>query len=152
MKNLKNNKGFSLVELIIVIAIMAVLIGVLAPQYLKYVEKSRVSADGDTVSQIQKAVETIVSDPDNTTVDGNFDVTINATGTTVTGTDATDAATELGKVMSGYATQKLKSKTYLANTQVTISVTWTTDASGVSLPSVTVTGVPSGSTGTTPTP
>ena len=40
-----NNKGFSLVELIIVIAIMAILVGVLAPQYLKYVEKSRVSAD-----------------------------------------------------------------------------------------------------------
>ena len=35
------NKGFSLVELIIVIAIMAVLVGVLAPQFLKYVEQSR---------------------------------------------------------------------------------------------------------------
>ena len=40
-----NNKGFSLVELIIVIAIMAILVGVLAPQYMKYVEKSRISAD-----------------------------------------------------------------------------------------------------------
>ena len=34
------NKGFSLVELIIVIAIMAILVGVLAPQLLKNVERS----------------------------------------------------------------------------------------------------------------
>ena len=32
------NKGFSLVELIIVIAIMAVLVGVLAPQFIKYLK------------------------------------------------------------------------------------------------------------------
>lgn len=40
-----NNKGFSLVELIIVIAIMAVLIGVFTASYLKYVEKGRESVD-----------------------------------------------------------------------------------------------------------
>ena len=40
-----NNKGFSLVELIIVIAIMAVLVGVLAPTYLGYVEKSKYRTD-----------------------------------------------------------------------------------------------------------
>lgn len=46
------NKGFSLVELIIVIAIMAVLVGVLAPQFLKYVERSRKSTDVQNVASI----------------------------------------------------------------------------------------------------
>ncbi|MDD6381391.1 MAG: prepilin-type N-terminal cleavage/methylation domain-containing protein [Lachnospiraceae bacterium] len=41
----KNNKGFTLIELIVVIAIIAVLAAILAPQYLRYVEKSRVTSD-----------------------------------------------------------------------------------------------------------
>lgn len=40
-KKRDKNKGFSLIELIVVVAIMAVLVGVLAPAYLRYVEKSR---------------------------------------------------------------------------------------------------------------
>lgn len=58
-----NNKGFSLVELIIVIAIMAVLIGVLAPQYLKYVEKSRRSADATMADEFVQALQIAASDP-----------------------------------------------------------------------------------------
>ena len=59
-----NNKGFSLVELIIVIAIMAILIGVLAPQYIKYVEKSRRSADIDLLDSVYTACSVAASDPE----------------------------------------------------------------------------------------
>lgn len=52
-----NNKGFSLVELIIVIAIMAVLMGVLAPQLLKYVEDSRVQSDETAMGEVANAVK-----------------------------------------------------------------------------------------------
>lgn len=59
-----NDKGFSLVELIIVIAIMAILIVVLAPQYLKYVEKSRVSSDQTSIVEFINAMQVIAADPD----------------------------------------------------------------------------------------
>ena len=58
-----NNKGFSLVELIVVIAIMAVLIGVLAPTFTKYVERSRKSTDVQNVASIVTAVQTYAIDP-----------------------------------------------------------------------------------------
>ena len=57
-----NNKGFSLVELIIVIAIMAILVGVLAPQFIKYVERSRESTDLQNIEEYKTAVETYVAD------------------------------------------------------------------------------------------
>ena len=52
-----NNKGFSLVELIIVVAIMAVLIGVLAPQYMRYLEKTRLQKDNSAISEIANAIK-----------------------------------------------------------------------------------------------
>ena len=58
----KDNKGFSLVELIIVIAIMAVLVGLLAPQYLKYVSNSKVSTDISNAQEIATAINVAFAD------------------------------------------------------------------------------------------
>lgn len=58
----KNNKGFTLVELIIVIAIIAVLSAVTAPQYIKYVEKSKAASDADTFGAVVQAVNVLVAD------------------------------------------------------------------------------------------
>lgn len=57
-----NNKGFSLVELIIVIAIMAILVGVLSPQLMKYIEKSRYSADMQTLDSAYTALKIALAD------------------------------------------------------------------------------------------
>lgn len=62
MEKKMNNKGFSLVELIVVIAIMAVLVGVLAPQFIKYVEKSRESTDITNLDSIKTVVESYFAD------------------------------------------------------------------------------------------
>ena len=71
MKGLgRNNKGFSLVELIIVIAIMAILVAIMAPFLLKYIEKSKVSTDLRSLDAVYQAViyamndSNVVQDPD----------------------------------------------------------------------------------------
>lgn len=46
----EDNKGFSLVELIIVIAIMAILVGVVGTQVIPYIEKSRKAKDIQVLS------------------------------------------------------------------------------------------------------
>ena len=61
----KNNKGFSLIELIVVVAIMAVLVGVLAPAYLRYVEKARRQTCYWNMDNVVREVQLLAfSDPD----------------------------------------------------------------------------------------
>ena len=64
-----NNKGFSLVELIIVIAIMAVLVGLLAPQYLKYVHNSKVSTDISNAQDMATAFNVAYADAEGAAID-----------------------------------------------------------------------------------
>lgn len=83
-ENKRNNKGFSLVELIVVIAIMAVLVAVLAPQFTKYIDRSRQSVDAQTVSGIVTAVQVGCADViDYSIADDTYTITIATSGTTV---------------------------------------------------------------------
>ena len=108
---MKNNKGFSLVELIIVIAIMAVLIGVLAPQFIKYVERSRESTDLQNVEEVKTAIEAWVADHGETAT-SDIKVSMSTTALSVTG--PTDIMTGLGEY--GIDTnKKLKSSKWTDN-------------------------------------
>ena len=56
-----NNKGFSLVELIVVVLIMAIIAVALAPQVMKWVENSRKSTDAQNYDSIVSAANIALS-------------------------------------------------------------------------------------------
>jgi len=87
----KNNKGFSLIELIIVIAIMAVLVAIIAPNLTKYLGSSKKNTDKKNSDEIVSTIKTCITDFETTNGDlisstGTATVTWSASGSTVLGT------------------------------------------------------------------
>lgn len=101
-----DNKGFSLVELIVVVAIMAVLMVVLAPAMLRYVEKTRIQKDDSAASEVANALELALADEtiySKVNAKTTITVTINGADGKITVTDDVDGviAADLAKTVGG---------------------------------------------------
>ena len=109
----KDNKGFSLVELIIVIAIMAILIGIVGMNVIPQIENARKATDAQVISaMVSEAMEAYTQAKQ---ASGNYTitVTVNATTGAISGatTGAADANADLNKAFDTLAgsDRKLKS-------------------------------------------
>lgn len=126
----KNNKGFSLVELIVVVAIMAVLMGILVPTLVKNVEKSKKQKDRNAIEEIRNTMVTNLADP----LYSDLEATITYNGTnanskeiTITTPDNAPAATtDLGKFLAAVSSDIkdwiFTSKDYKAKPKVTFVI------------------------------
>ena len=92
-------EGFSLIELIIVIAIMAILIGVVALVVLPYLESSRESTDRAALNEVATAFKSAAS------VNSKYATTVN--GMTTTAVDSASLESKLKEKIESYLEKSL---------------------------------------------
>ena len=119
MKKL-NNKGFSLIELIIVIAIMAVLVAIIAPNLTKYLGSSKKQTDKKNLDEVVSQVKNCISDASTNEVPivtGTY--TLTGTGNVVTSV-GTNTFTDL--ICTALKGTNTKSKETPGNTKISVTV------------------------------
>lgn len=105
MRKMKNKKGFTLMEMLIVVAIIAILIAIAIPTFASSLNKARVATDEANIRSGYASVMTDVLTDENYSVEGGTAVTatykLNKDGSvtkiTDTVTDAADPYTTVGK-------------------------------------------------------
>jgi type IV pilus assembly protein PilA len=131
-KKNKKNKGFTLVELIIVIAIIAVLGVILAPQYIKYVDRSRWATDQNNAKTLLKEVQTAVVDVQEaggTLPSANVTIEINKSNDKVQGVDGltTDLKNSLTNADANWQDVKVTNKGKADGAKDTFTITVTNE-------------------------
>ncbi len=109
LKNLKNKKGFTLIEIVIVIVIIAILAAMLVPSLLKWIDSSKEKTFTSACGTIKTSIASVVSE--------NY-----ATQGTITALDATGwqkVSDLVGKTVTdgtGTGAYKVTSMDYSADT------------------------------------
>jgi type IV pilus assembly protein PilA len=133
-KKKADNKGFSLVELIIVIAIMAILVGIVGTQVVPYLNRSREAKDQQILSAWVTAATSAYSANAGVATESAYTITVTdgdvtispAVGTGKGSKELLNTFGELSNVVAGtgYDFDKaFASKTYQGITEVEIVVT-----------------------------
>ena len=126
-----NNKGFSLIELIIVIAIMAVLVAIIAPNLTKYLGRSKKETDKKNLDEIKKQVKNVISEAaidDEQVISGGSGTAvyyIQNNGTTTNVSSVTGGTTQFAAKLQNVLDPDTATKSKVDNTKTGIKVTVT---------------------------